>query len=614
MMRKTFLMTLLCAALLGSFGTRDAQACGGFFCNFQNPIVQAAERVLYVQQGPKITVHIQIAYQGPSEKFSWVLPLTKQPTLGIGSDSIFAALENATSPQFYLETKYDPNCSFNQCMYPMAAGIDNSDGQSGTKGGGVTVLAQEAVGPYDTVVLQGDTGAAVQKWLTDNGYDQPPATAGLLDVYAKKQFVFLALKLQKDKTDGDLQPIVVTLEETGPCLPIRLTALAANPDMPIIIWSLAQHRAIPKNYLHVQLNPKTIDWFSNGGNYLTVASQAVDQASGHAFLTEYAGPSSLLKSQLASPGWNTAALATIAEPGKFLQAMLQQGLPRTSQVQALIRKFIPKPAEFQATGDQEFYGCVQSQCTGNCGDPCSAIQAAVAKQTFDGAAFAKALQDGVVKPLQEVQAAFDKIPYLTRLFTLVSPEEMGKDPIFGINADLPDVPRQHTAQATPICTAGSTKATQAKLLFADGSTITLPVPTSDSAMGCYGPGGPFSNNPSKKGPIVAAGGQPAKTVEVLDESGAPIAIEPTMADKVDAELNNAQLGKPSLPAEFIQALPKITWNPDKIGGTTTVNPSPGAASVTGGCSAANQSRGVPGAWLGLGAVALFALIGRRRRA
>ncbi len=613
-MRHTFLLATLCAALVLGLTPRQAQACGGFFCNFQNPVVQAAERVLYVQEGAKITVHIQIAYQGPSTKFSWVLPLAKQPTLGIGSDSIFSALENATSPQFYLQTNNSENCYFNQCMYPMAS-AGEGDGTTQTKGSnGVTILAQEAVGPYDTVVLQGDSGAAVQKWLSDNGYDQPPATAGLLDVYAKKQFVFLALKLQKDKTDGDLQPIVLTLQETGPCLPIRLTALAANPDMPIIIWSLAQHRAIPKNYLHVEINPKTIDWFSGGGNYYTVASQAVDQASGHAFLTEYAGPSSLLKGQLAYATWDTGKLADIPEPGKFLQEMLNQGLPRTSQLQALIRKFIPKPAEFQAETDQTFYGCVQSQCAGSCGDPCTAIQAAVAKQTFDAKGFAKALQAGVVAPLQAVQTSFDNIPYLTRLFTLVSPEEMGKDPIFGVNPDLPDVPRQHTAQATPICEAGSKLATQAKLVFEDGSTLTLPVPKADSPGVCNGYGYYGANTSGRKGPIVAAGGQPAKQVEVLDESGAPIIIDPMEADKVDAELNNAQLGTPSLTADFVKSLPKITWNPDKIGGAPAVAANKNGTAISGGCSTNGRSSGGTGAWLGLGALALGVLVLRRRRA
>lgn len=613
-MRQSLLFSALCAALLGGLLPAEAQACGGFFCNFQNPVVQAAERVLYIQDNTKITAHIQIAYQGPSQKFSWVLPLSKQPTLGVGSDSIFSALENATAPQYYMQTENFPGCSFQQCMYPMAAGgVDDSSQGGGKNTGGVTVLAKEAVGPYDTVVLQGDSGAAVQKWLTDNGYDQPPATAGLLDVYAKKQFVFLALKLQKDKTDGDLQPIVVTLEETGPCLPIRLTALAANPDMPIIIWTLAQHRAIPKNYLHVQLNPKTIDWFTGGGNYLTVASKAVDQASGHAFLTEFAGPSSLLKGQLAYPGWNTAILSTMAEPGQFLQEMLSQNLPRTSQVQGLIRTFIPKPAAFQTSSDQEFYGCVQSQCGSSCGEPCNAIKAAVAQQPFDAKAFAKALQDGVVGPLVSVQGAFDTVPYLTRMFTLVSPEEMGKDPIFGVNADLPDVAREHKAIAMPICSGGSKYASQAKLMFEDGSDLTVDVPKQDTNMGmCYGYGYYGNTSGDKKGPLVAAGGQPAKQVEVLDEAGAPVVIDPTVADLVDAQLNAAQLGAPSLSADYLKTLPKVTWNPSKVGAPGASTTSPAGAVGASGCSSQGRSAH-PGAWLALGLLAL-GLLWRRRQA
>ena len=40
--------------------------------------------------------------------------------------------------------------------------------------------------------------------------------------------------------------------------------------------------------------------------------------------------------------------------------------------------------------------------------------------------------------------------YLTRLLTIVSPEEMTKDPIFAFNPDLPDVSNQHTAKIAPV--------------------------------------------------------------------------------------------------------------------------------------------------------------------
>lgn len=574
-------LTYLAVALTTLALPIQAWACGGFFCNFNNPVLQAAERILYVQQGPDVTVHVQIRYQGDADKFSWVLPLQKQPKLGIGSDSVFTVLEQATAPSYQLQVEYKPDCYYG-CMYPMAGGFaDASAADAGTDSAPVVVLAKEAVGPYDTVVIQGSTGADLKKWLDDNGYQQPAGTDALLDSYAKQGFVFLGLKLQKDKSAGDLAPIVATLPEVGPCLPIRLTAVAAQPDMPIVAWVLGQHRAIPKNFLGVQLNDKTIDWTTNGGNYLTVASKAVDQASGHAFLTEYAQPTAAGKLSFVTPGWDTAALAKIGKPGEFLNAMLQQNLPRTSQVQALIRKFVPKPKGYESMGDQQFYGCVQSTFGG---DPtCSQIQAEVAKQPFDPKAFAQAIEDGVVKPLKEVQKAFDTVPYLTRLFTTLSAEEMTKDPIFSFNSGLADVSNLHQAKGVPLCDAGSQQASKVQITYADGSTLTVPVP--NNGQGCYYPGNPQADG---KGPIVAAGGQPAKSVQVLDESGPALDIDPTVADKVDAQLNGAVLGKPSLTAEFKKSLPPITWNADSPSNPTGGDTSPGS-DISSGSDASSAS-------------------------
>jgi hypothetical protein len=256
-------------------------------------IDQSAERILYIQEGGTITVHIQISYTGDDDQFSWILPLPSQPTLGIGSDSIFSVLEMGTAPRFNLQWQNTPNCWAGQTCALAEAGGRREDSNGGG-GDGVTVLAQEKVGPYETVTIKGNSGAELLKWLSDNGYQQPAEAGPMIDQYAKGGYVFLALKLQKDKSSGDLAPIVVTLDETSPCLPLRLTAIAAAEDMPVVAWVLAEHRAIPKNFLHVEINEATVDWLQPGSNYKSVVSKAVDQASGHAFTTELARPTSKL--------------------------------------------------------------------------------------------------------------------------------------------------------------------------------------------------------------------------------------------------------------------------------------------------------------------------------
>ena len=591
-----------------------ALACGGFFC-FTQPVDQSAERVLYVKHGAKVTAHIQISYTGDDNKFSWVLPLLKVPEIGVGSDSVFTILEQVTQPRFNLQWKNTADCQgYSPCqMYDSAGGRPTAGCGSN---GGVTVLQEALVGPYKTVVIQGDSGAELLEWLNTHGYVQPLETAALLDVYAKQKYVFLALQLQKDQSAGDITPIVVTLDEVAPCLPIRLTRLAVKPDMPIVTWTLGDARAIPKNYLHVTLNDATMDWLQPGTNYKTVVSKAVDQASGHAFTTEYAQPTSKFGTKFANPAWDTTKLEGLKDPGAFLNAMLGQGLPRNTQMQGLIRKYIPKPAKYAKVEDNAFYQCIQASesATGVCKE----YRDAVLAQGFDPVAFAKDLQAKVVAPLVTVQGHLDSSKYLTRLYTTLSADEMDKDPIFAFNPTLPDVSNVHTATAEPICKPGSKQASQVKLTFANGAT-TIQDLTKDWTDCRFQPGfGGGGGVAFGKGDaaLVASGGQPAYSVEVMDETGDPINIDPRVADKVDAALNLAQAGKPSLTAEFIASLPISTWDPSK----SVVEPLPatggtGGASKTlttsGGCSATPTAP--PSTGLLIFALALAAALVNRRR-
>ena len=601
-----------------------AFACGGFFC-FTQPIDQSAERILYVQQLGKISVHIQISYKGDDKQFSWILPLQKVPTLGIGSDTVFQVLEQATSPLFQLNWQQGANGCYGNygCMEDAAAGGGGPPGANNF--GGVTVLKTENVGPYETVVIQGDTGDDLYNWLNTNKYIQPAATKPLLDLYAKQKYVFLALKLQQDKSAGDLAPIVITMDEPSPCLPLRLTQLAAQPDMPIVAWVVGAKRAIPKNFLHVEINEATVDWLTNGGNYKSVVSKAVDQASGHAFTTEYAQPMDKFQSKFVMESWAQGDFDGITDAGKFLQKMLEKGYPRTTQMQTLIKKFIPKPLEFAKVTDQEFYNCVQNSQFGDSG-PCKSYSDAVKAAKFDAKGFADALWAGVVKPLQDVQAQFDASKYVTRLFTTVSPEEMTKDPIFAFNGDLPAVERIRTAKATPICNdPKSTQATDVKLEFADGHV--LMVKNNKDNQGCYFPGSVAFDK--SIGPIVEAGGQPAKKVQVLDESGPALDVQPmSWADQVDAQLDAAKVGTPSLSAEFLKKLPKIDWDPYHVGALPSGVPAgadagsrvaadagagaaAGPTATSSSCNAGPQRAG--GGWQIACALAGAALLLRRRR-
>jgi hypothetical protein len=57
----------------------------------------------------------------------------------------------------------------------------------------------------------------------------------------------------------------------------------------------------------------------------------------------------------------------------------------------------------------------------------------------------------IVQPTINTQQLFDDNPYLTRLYTTISPIDMNMDPVFSENPDLPEVSLIHSATLTYPC-------------------------------------------------------------------------------------------------------------------------------------------------------------------
>ena len=75
-------------------------------------------------------------------------------------------------------------------------------------------------------------------------------------------------------------------------IPLRLTAVAANPNMTVITWIYADRQAVPVNYAKMEIPNEELIFFGRGGsnNYRQLMSQKADEYGGQAFITEYAAP------------------------------------------------------------------------------------------------------------------------------------------------------------------------------------------------------------------------------------------------------------------------------------------------------------------------------------
>jgi MYXO-CTERM domain-containing protein len=429
----------------------SAQACGGLFCSSPNqPVNQAAEKIIFSANGDgTVTAVIQIQYQGTASKFSWLLPISSVPTaaqIGVASNLGFQRLQTATNPQYTLTTRIEGTCRQvnNGLGFPSSAGTGGATSvgvDSGGPGRGVTVEASGTVGAFDWTVISIDASVAepsdvAVKWLEDNGYSVGEGAPGLIKPYLMDGLHLLALRLSKGSDVGSIRPLMLTYDAKNPMIPIKLTAVAANDDMGVMTWILSDTRAVPQNYLALELNEARINWFNASSNYNAVVTAAADEAGGQGFVTEFAGKTSSLPGVVWGSSdeaqWQNFRTTTFSGFGQMFDSAFGQWSQWDGFWDAA-RESITLPGTVTFADFQACPNCYSSQ-----------IQ-------LTPSVFFAALDKNVMKPMRDVQALLGRSGYVTRLYSTLSAAEMTVDPLFTFNPGLGDLSNQHNATRVIEC-------------------------------------------------------------------------------------------------------------------------------------------------------------------
>lgn len=440
---------LVTAAAGVAVAPQQASACGGFFCNSSQPVNQAAERVIFSDNGDgTVTMAIEVQYAGPAESFAWVLPVNGLPEVGVSSNVVFQRLQAMTNPQYTLNTIVEGTCREGALFGGGPRGsVDSSASDAGAPApmdSGVTVVGEGSVGPFDWVTISLDPEDAeaadvAVDWLQTNGFDIDDLGRERLGPYLDAGMNLIAFRLTKGNDAGAIRPIVMTFESDRPMIPMRPTAVAAQPDMGVMVWVLGEARAIPANYLHLHLNDAAIDWLQPNRNYNDVVTAAADESGGQGFVTEMAGSRADLGDLLNE--WEDGQLdeSRTAElsDGQLLNEVLGN-FGAWDGMREVVEAHVTLPAD--VTVDQ-LLSCVS----------CYVEWGAVALPGFDREGFLTAVDSDVLGPVREMQTLFDARPYVTRLYTTLSAEEMTLDPVFDFNPELGDYSNQHIADRIIEC-------------------------------------------------------------------------------------------------------------------------------------------------------------------
>jgi hypothetical protein len=426
-----------------------AEACGGTFCDntaIPMPVDQRGEDILFVQDGPEIEVHVRIEYTGEAERFAWLVPLQALPEISVGSEQLFAELGGATAPRWQSSLQYecDDESPPEENESLTTGAFVPSSGDLGAPSEPDVVLEQ-TVGAFEVVVLQGGTADEVIEFLATNGYAQDPQATPIMQSYLDEGFLFAAVKLTAGAEVDEIHPLVFRMPGDEPCVPLRLTSIAAEDDMGVRAYFLGQQRWGPLNYTHVVLNTLALPWSvaqdlpTARSLHLEQLTAAVDLAGGRAFVTDYAGLSKHVQTwNLLGSEWDHTAFIGV-DPVQAIELIGIQGLNTHPLIRSLLMQFIPPP---DGLDPQDFWNNIELYAD------------QIDLNAWDSVAFAETVSERIIEPAMHALDLLETWPYLTRLHTTISPHEMTVDPIFMPVPDLAAVSNWISVPGLDLCGEG----------------------------------------------------------------------------------------------------------------------------------------------------------------
>jgi MYXO-CTERM domain-containing protein len=280
----------------------QAEACGGCFISESENTQVTGHRMVLSLSNTQSTLYDQISYSGSPESFAWILPIQGKVEIGLSSDLLFATLENQTQTTIVSPTI---NCS-SSCFNGSGSGVGPGPGPGGSTGSGVEVIAQEVVGPYETVQLSASDPQALADWLATHGYVIPADVQAVVDSYVVDGFDFLAMRLVPGQGVDSMRPVRITSPGAGLTLPLRMVAAGTGATTAVTLWVVSEGRYQPQNFPSFVIEQQELvwDWDVSKSNYSALRQQRFDESDGFAWHLETAEPQSY---------GNFANLITVAE-------------------------------------------------------------------------------------------------------------------------------------------------------------------------------------------------------------------------------------------------------------------------------------------------------------
>jgi hypothetical protein len=209
-MRNACLAILLCVFARTTFACAPAPHAG-------DEIAIVEESALIVWDPAATTEHFirRATFRGKGRDFGFLVPTPSVPTLAEADDNIFGELTSwAQPPVKYVTTKTIDWSS-------LLLGSLMRKEMNTVATAGVEVLSNQQIAGYEAAVLEASDSAALQKWLSEHGYEANHDLNYWLDAYIAQRWKITAFKIAATNPDARTGAVKMSFVTPRPFFPYR---------------------------------------------------------------------------------------------------------------------------------------------------------------------------------------------------------------------------------------------------------------------------------------------------------------------------------------------------------------------------------------------------------
>lgn len=280
---------LLPVVALAALPSNEAYACGGCFVPPEENTQVTGHRMVLSISKDASTLYDQIEYSGNPEEFGWVLPVKGEVEVTVAPDLFinqlgFDSAVTVVAPPL--------NCPIYNCPNDFGStssgGVDLEAGNASPGEDGVEVIAQETVGPYETVQLAATDPNALSDWLSGHGYNIPDDVNPVISAYVAENFNFLAMKLVPGVGIDKMQPVAITTPGANAALPLRMVAAGTGATTLLTLYVLSEGRYEPTSHPFFTMTKDEVvwNWDTSESNYTELRQSKYDDSDGFAWQVE----------------------------------------------------------------------------------------------------------------------------------------------------------------------------------------------------------------------------------------------------------------------------------------------------------------------------------------